>query len=96
MSRSDNIVTSIRFTPAGAAHRRSGLLGWVGCIVGGFRLDGLAVRRLSNGQLSLTYPERRDGRGKNHTLVLPVDREARRAIEREILGAIDIDGGGQR
>ncbi len=96
MSRSDNIVTSIRFTPAGAAHRRSGLLGWVRCIVGGFRLDGLAVRRKSNGRLSLTYPERQDSRGRLHTLVLPVDREAQRAIEREVLGAIDIDGGGHR
>lgn len=96
MRRSEHVVTAIRFAPAGDADRRRGLLGWIGCVVAGFRFDGLAVRRLSNGQLALTYPERRDRRGKMHTLVLPVDPEARRAIEREILSAIDIDGGGAK
>ena len=96
MRRSDHIVSSVRFTPAGDADRRTGLLGWVGCVVGGFRLDGLAVRRMCNGQLSLTYPARRDRRGNEHTFVLPVGREARQDFERQILAAIDLTWGGAR
>ena len=40
--------------------QKSGLLGYISCTYGDIRLDGLAVRRTMTGDLTLSYPARRD------------------------------------
>ena len=92
MPSQDLVVTSVRFTPASDPVQRSGVLGWVTCAVGTLVLDGITVRRTREGRLTLSFPR---GRGK-YPPVRPLDDEARRAIEREILAAIDLNGGGER
>ena len=86
------LVSSVRFTPAKPPHRATGLLGWVSCSLGAVRLDGIAVRRTRDGRLVLSFPR---GRGQRPP-VRPLDDEARRTLEREILGAIGLEGGGAR
>ena len=94
MRRSDKIVTSIRFAPAGEADRRTGLLGWITCTVGHLVLDGITVRRTREGRLTLSFPARRSRGGEQHAYIRPLDDRARLAIEREVFRAIDLDGGG--
>ena len=83
-------VSGVRFSPAGESEQRSGLLGWVACSHGLVRLDGIVLRRTREGKLRLSFSR---GRGKCPP-VRPLDDEARRAIERQILEAIDLDGEG--
>ncbi len=85
-------VSGVRFSPAGESEQRTGLLGWVACSYGLVRLDGIAVRQTLDGRLALSFPR---GRGKCPP-VRPLDDGARRAIERQILEAIDLDGEGVR
>ncbi len=87
------IIRDVRFGASSPADRAKGLLGWVRCLVGeALVVDGIAVRRTRSGRLTLSYPR---GRGKCPP-VRPLDDEARRAIERQILEAIDLDGEGVR
>ena len=81
-------------TPTGsAADIRTGLLGWVSCVVNDtLILDGLTLRRTQAGKLTLSYPDRRDGSGRQHHYLRPVDDRARRDIESQILAKL---GAGQ-
>ncbi len=82
-------VTSIR--PAGDRERDRGLLAYVTVLVNdSLRLDGLTIRISREGRPTVCFPERSDGRGRNHPLVWPVTPEAWRAFESEILSATDI------
>lgn len=64
---------------------RSGLLGYLSVSYGALLLDGITVRRSASGRLALSFPAKTDRAGRRHSYVQPVDNEARRAIEREIL-----------
>ncbi len=78
-------VTDLRFTPADAAHRESGLIGWLRITLGGaVVVDGLALRRTLGGRLALTWPRKANGR----TVVTPVNAESRRRIEDAVFGAL--------
>jgi len=94
MRRPVSQVTSIRFSPAGVDDECRGLLGWVTCTVGDLVLDGIAIRRTLAGKLTLSFPTRRGRGGEHHAYVRPLDDRVRLAIEREVLGAINLDGGG--
>jgi DNA-binding cell septation regulator SpoVG len=72
------IRTWIRGTPE---DERAGLLGYLSVFYGALVIDGVTVRRTEAGKLTLSFPERRDGRGRRHNVVRPIDDEARRAIE---------------
>lgn len=74
-------VTNVLFT---SAPDDAGLLGYVSCRVGDLRLDGLALRRTRAGRLRVTFPCRRDRRGRSHPLVRPVGP----GVEAEILAAL--------
>ena len=90
-------LSSVRFTPAGAADQRRGLLGFVACTVGALVLDGIAVRRTrDDGRLVLSFPARSGAGGRKFPYIRPLDDRARRDLQREILGAIGLDGGGSR
>jgi DNA-binding cell septation regulator SpoVG len=76
-------ITSIRFKPA---HTGDGLLGWASFVLDGdLVIDGVAVRRTLTGALVLSWPGRKDSRGRVHHHVRPVDDQARRELEDELL-----------
>jgi hypothetical protein len=65
---------------------RTGLLGFLSLHYGVLIVDGVTVRRTAEGRLALSFPERRDGKGRRHPVVRPVDDAARRAIEAAVFG----------
>lgn len=76
--------------------QRAGLLGYVSLVYGDLVLDGITVRRTNAGQLTLSYPERRDGQGRRHSLIKPVDDDARLRIEKAVFDAATVTEEAQR
>jgi DNA-binding cell septation regulator SpoVG len=66
----------------------SGLLGWITIAYGSLLVDNITLRRTSDGRLALSFPSRTAKNGQKHSIVRPVDNEARIAIERAILGQL--------
>ena len=71
--------------------RRRGLLAWLTIEVHGLALKGFALRRTRNGRAAVTFPKRRDSRGRLHPQVWPLDPEDRQALEDQILAAVAAD-----
>ncbi|MBZ0153296.1 MAG: hypothetical protein K8J09_17360 [Planctomycetes bacterium] len=65
--------------------RRSGLLGFISAIYGNILLDGITLRRTADGRFALSFPARTDRSGRRHAYFRPVDDDARKGIEAEIL-----------
>ena len=85
-------ITNVRFTSASEADLLSGLLGFATCVINKFLvLDGIAVRQTQDGHLALSFPAQRDKNGHQRFPVRPIDDRARRAFERQVLGALDLD-----
>ena len=83
------IVSNLRFSPAPPADQATGLLGWLSFSIGRtLRLDGVALRRTLDGHLRLSYPGKKDGAGRVHHHVRPLDDEVRRSIERQVFIAL--------
>ncbi len=74
-------VTDVRLVPACPAN---GLLGYLSCKVAGLRLDGLTLHRTRAGTFVVSFPCRRDRRGRKHPIVRPTGP----ALERAILAAL--------
>jgi DNA-binding cell septation regulator SpoVG len=70
-----------------ADDERDGLLGYLSVFYGSLVIDGVTLRRTAGGRLALSFPERRDGKGRRHPIVRPVDDHARKAIEAAVFGA---------
>ena len=70
------------------AEVRSGLLGFISVECGRWIFDGICLRRTTDGRFALSFPARTDRAGKRHSYLRPVDDQARKAIEREILGQL--------
>ena len=86
-------VTEVTFTPATAVCQRGGLLGWAAARLDvGLVIDGIAVRRTRGGRMTLSFPARRDRRGRRHFVVRPVDDRARKDLEEQILGQLRRQG----
>ncbi len=85
-------ITSVAFINARPADVRTGLLGWVTCVLNhAVLLDGITLRRTADGQLALSYPARRDRTGNQHPYIRPLDDAARQHLEREIFKALRCD-----
>ena len=68
------------------------LLGYVAFTVNGrLRLDGVAVRRTVEGDITLSYPSRRDEAGREHPYILPVDDATHRELEQAVFDALGIE-----
>lgn len=67
---------------------RSGLLGFLTVSYGRLVLDSICLRKTATGRLCLSFPAREDRAGRRHSYVRPEDDDARKAIEREILGQL--------
>jgi DNA-binding cell septation regulator SpoVG len=70
------------------AEVRSGLLGYLSVYYGSLILDGIVLRRTEDGRFALSFPARTDRAGRRHPYFRPIDDDARREIEREILGQL--------
>lgn len=70
------------------ADLRTGLIGYLSVFYGVLVLDGITLRRTADGRFVLSFPSRADRRGKKHSIVRPVDDDARQAVERELLGQL--------
>lgn len=74
---------------ASDAEIRTGLLGYLSVHYGDdLILDSICLRRTADGRLALAFPARTDRVGRRHPYVRPTDDEARREIERAILGQL--------
>lgn len=87
---SDPLIKLRSWVRGSDSDMRSGLLGFVSVIYGDLILDGLTIRRTAEGRLTISYPERRDGRGRRHPLFRPIDDDARLRIEKAIIGAATV------
>ena len=67
---------------------KSGLLGFISVEFGPWIFDGICLRRSADGRFVLSFPARTDRAGRKHSYIRPVHDEARKAIEREILGQL--------
>ena len=91
------LIDNVKFSAAGPQETSAGLIGWVALTVNGLlRLDGLALRRTTDGRLVLSFPARRDGAGRQHFYVRPLDDVARRDIERQVFQALGLEEGAKR
>ncbi len=85
-------IRDAAFTPATRGDETRGLLGFLSFRLGeGLRVDGVALRRTSDGRMTLSWPARRDRQGRDHAYIRPIDDVTRRTIEAEILAAIGIE-----
>lgn len=81
-----------KFSPSALDGKDEGLLGFVALeLPSGLVLDGVALRRTSRGRLCLSFPERRDSRGRRHPYIRPVDDRARRELEAEVFAALGLE-----
>lgn len=87
----DHVVRVRTWVKAGEAEIRTGLLGFLSVTYGNLLLDGICLRRTSDGRFALSFPARTDRAGRRHSYIRPIDDAARQAIEREILGQLGQD-----
>ncbi len=88
----DLLVADARLTWASPRHQDDGLLGWVRVVLdGGLALDGLSLRRTLNGRMVLAFPSRRDGAGRSHAYIRPVDNDVRVSFERQVFEALGVE-----
>jgi DNA-binding cell septation regulator SpoVG len=73
---------------ASASDQREGLVGWISIEFGSLLIDGITLRRLAAGGYGLSFPRRTAKDGTRHSIVRPIDDDARRAIEAKVLGQL--------
>jgi hypothetical protein len=80
------MIASVRFTLAPPEQRQDGLIGWISFVLDArFAIDGVALRRSLRGEVVFSWPARKDGAGRLHHHVRPLDDCTRVAIEDELL-----------
>ena len=67
------------------AEIRAGLIGYVSVEFGGLVLDGIVVRKTTDGRFTLSFPARTDRAGRKHPYIRPVSDQVRKEIEDELL-----------
>ena len=85
-------ISNVRFSAGTPEMIREGLLGWVAVTVNDtIRLDGIALRRTRDGRQVLSFPARRDHRGRQHSLIAPIDDDSRLDIERQVFQSLGVE-----
>jgi hypothetical protein len=86
-------VSDVRFSPATATQRETGLRGWARCRLDGkWELDGLGVRRTAQGRYTVTWPTKRDGHGAEHAFFRPITPADWDGIEAAVLAHVRARG----
>lgn len=88
-------ITLVGYVPAADADVRTGLLAYLQVQLDDVVLDGLTLRRTAAGKFAISFPARTDRQGNRHPIVRPVDDDARRQIEHELLRQIAQSSGGE-
>lgn len=85
-------ISDLIFSEAPEALTRNGLLGWVSLTLNDLVvLDAIALRRTLDGnRLTLSFPARRDGAGRQRFFSRPVSDAVRREIERQVFEHLQI------
>ena len=92
-STSSLSISSVRFRAAPAIDQQAGLLGWASVVINdSLRLNNLGVRRTRDGRCVVTFPTRRDRRGKEHGIVSPISGAAHQALETAVLAELRRQG----
>ena len=84
-------LTDVRFKAADANALQTGLLGWLTFSIGPLQVDGVTLRRTADGRTTLSFPARRDRAGRQHFYVRPLNDDARRVIEHQVLRALGLE-----
>lgn len=82
------MIHDVKFTPASDRDAERGLLAFVSLEYGQLALDGITMRRTAQGNLTLSWPERRDRQGRRHAILRPLDDKARLDIEAAVLAEL--------
>jgi DNA-binding cell septation regulator SpoVG len=86
-------VSNVRLKRANPRLEQTGLVGWISCTLNGaLLLDGLCLRRTLGGRWTVGFPARKDGQGRIHHYIQPLDEHAQREIETQILAALGLQG----
>jgi hypothetical protein len=87
-----SMVSAIGFVPAHSRDVRTGLVGYISCVIyGTLQLDGVTLRMTSDRRPTLSFPARTDGQGRKHPYVRPIDDDTRREFEAAVFDALGID-----
>jgi len=86
-------LSAVHLTLGSKEDLRDGLFGYIRCRYGDLRIDGLTLRKDRRGRLTISFPEREDGRGGRHAYVRPANRAVRRQFEAKILEGLDLAEG---
>jgi hypothetical protein len=78
-------VGEVGIVLAPPANESDGLLAWATVKVGPLLLAGLAVRRRTDGEITVTFPARRDQRGTLHRQVTVLDPALDRLIRASVI-----------
>ncbi len=80
-------ITNITITPSSPADRDAGLLAFVRCSYGDLELDGIVVRKTTDGRLLVTFPGKaRNGCGRRY-FITPRSSPVRLLFDKAILAA---------
>jgi hypothetical protein len=79
------VIRDLHATPGTDADFERGLVAFLRFRYGDVLVDGVTLRRHSNGTIGLSWPERTDRAGRKHPLIRPVNDEARRQLEHDVL-----------
>ena len=85
------LVTDVRLSSARPEQVRKGLLCFVSLRYGDLLVDGVTLRVTEDGRHALSFPVRRDRKGRDHAVVRPVDQDAREAIEAAVFAALRLE-----
>lgn len=89
--RNEIVITDVRFAAAPEALRRTGLHGWASCVMNGLlRLQGIAVRRTRVGDITISFPRRKDDFATEHRYFVPTSAAIGFEIERQVLEALGL------
>jgi len=86
-------VSDLRFSEASEADARTGLVGWIRLVINdAIVLDGIALRRTLDGnRLTLSFPARRDGSGRQRFFSRPISDSVRRELERQVFERLHLE-----
>jgi hypothetical protein len=77
-------VREVGIVLAPAHDEAEGLLAWASVVARGIAIEGITVRRRRDGEIVVTYPARKAGRGGLYRIVTPTDP----ALDRSIRAAV--------
>ncbi len=82
-------ISDVHFAAASGKEVSSGLVGYISAVLNdSLWLDGLTLRQTADGRLTLSYPARKDSRGRQWSYLKPMNDTVRREVEAQVLKAL--------